>query len=1444
MDRTRLFLSYHTSDQKVAECLTEGLAAHAPDLSVFFAPRVLRAGAFWIPALTEAIEEADAFLLLLGAKSPGPWQLLEYFEAIDRKAKQPDFPVVPVLLGDAAPRLPFLRQIHWLQFPDPTADEALERLLPALRGEALGRVAEPWRAVNPYRGLLALTDADVDFFFGREDLTKDLIDRLRQGQRFLTLIGNSGVGKSSLVQAGVVASLRRQSWPDDVEAGWPHDLRESRSWLFLTMKPGNRPLDELARLFVSQWTETTDPRCGDLSRQWAESLRRTLGIRDLVRAITDQFDQQYGVPPPRRFVLVVDQAEELYTRSPIESARRFTEVLAEGLEQQDLMIIMSLRSDHYGYFQTDEHLFPITTCVDVPPLRENDLRRVVSRPAEILHARFEDEAMADRIAAATAREPGALPLLSYLMEGMWKNMQRRGNGILHWADYPELTGVRGVLAQRAEDYFEACSGEQQKALKRLFTLRLAHVPVEGEVVRRRARQNECSEAEWNLVQEIAGPNWRLLVIGEEAGESIAEVAHEVLLRGWERLAQWLAEEQTFLQWKGQLDQARMEWQSAERDPEALLGGLALTRAIDWLADHEVDLSEHDRAFIAESVRRREREQIARERRRWGIVALSLFAALIAGAFAWVAYDRSKEANEARARADEQAIVARSAAQAQIQLALGNPARGVLRSALLATESLRRAHTLYGYVAWAEAMSLLPRRVTKLSKPKDRDAVWAMALSPQGDRLAVVDDNTVELWDLIKRREVVRLEHDARVNDVAFSPAGNLLAFASADKTARVVDLATQKEMARLGHDTAVTSVRFSSKGDYLVTTDKAPTMVIGDVGNTVWVWDLARNKKVTRLEQESRVREVTFSPEDDRMAIRTEGKAVRLWDLVSGRDVAHLEHEETVTDVAFSPKGDRLATASTDNTVRLWDAATGRQMKELPHQDKVVAIAFNLKGDRLVAASQDNTTWVWDLESGQILDKHSYSGFGWVTFSSDGSRLASVGAGVRIWNAMTGQELARLPHEVTMRTIYAPSGQVKVRVEPAVVYGILFSPQGNRLVTTSGHRALVSTEVRLWDLDTGPELFRLQHRDEVLDVVFDRKGDRLTTASQDGTVRLWSLATGEELARLENQDGAGVRKVVFSPDGRRLAGEGLDNVVFLWDLDTSGEPIRLEHEDTVTDVAFSPDGTRLATASLDKTVRLWDPRTGERLETLEHSYFVVKVLFSPRGGLLAIRDRSDAVRVWDLYKHKELARLEHEYGVIAIAFSPDGSRLATTTGDRWVWLWDPATGRELTRLEYQGGSGLGDVVFSPDGKRLAATVHDELFNNTKVALWDLADGFQIAEFEHAGPTSVVFSPDSKFLATATGDQSVSVWDLVTHRETVHLKHPGGVTGIVFSPDGTRITTTSTDGFARVWLWRTGDLVHEACSRVERNLTPEEWRQFFGDSVAYRSTCSNLPVLAE
>ena len=154
MGTLRVFLSYHSPDREMARRLARALAAQAPGLEVFFDCFDLRAGAFWVPALADAISNADAVIVLLGARGPGSWQRLEYFEALDRKAKDPNFPIVPVLLPNAAARLPFLYQLQQLSLADPSASNALEPLIAALYGAPAPAPEQPWRTVNPYRGLL------------------------------------------------------------------------------------------------------------------------------------------------------------------------------------------------------------------------------------------------------------------------------------------------------------------------------------------------------------------------------------------------------------------------------------------------------------------------------------------------------------------------------------------------------------------------------------------------------------------------------------------------------------------------------------------------------------------------------------------------------------------------------------------------------------------------------------------------------------------------------------------------------------------------------------------------------------------------------------------------------------------------------------------------------------------------------------------------------------------------------------------------------------------------------------------------------------------------------------------------------------------------------------------------------------------------------------------
>jgi hypothetical protein len=605
----RVFLSYHTPDEPAAQALKHAIEARGSGIEVFFAPYNLKLGAFWLPVLGEAITEANAFLIILG-KQLGEWQKLEYYEAIDRKAKESrenrNFPVVPVKLSDRAPNLPFLSQFHWIESSEPSSAESLPKILGALTGPDNAPVAEPWRTLNPYRGLESLREEDAEFFFGREGKTAEILSLIQSRRgRVIALIGNSGVGKSSLVQAGVIGSLKRQRWPGAEGQPWPDDLRDSRAWSYLTIKPGDQPLRALAGAFTGLWFEDpTDPARYQRTDDWAARLRGGGALTELLDANQARF-QQMGLEPPSRIFLYVDQGEEFYSRASKEDAARFFKLVAESIADRRLSVMTSLRSDYYGYFQANESLFPIAEKVDVPPLNAAELGAVLREPARRLNVGFDSAGFVDQMVEAAYDQPGALPLLADAMTEVWKQMQERGDKVLRVTERPEILQVGNSLAKRADLFLER-NPTQQRAIRDLFTLKLVSIPFEGEPVRRRALRTECTDQEWALVEALAEPEWRILVTGETEGVPTAEVAHEIILTRWATLSRWLSEEREFLIWKGQVERASQEWRKApfyfKRD--ALLSGEPLFQAKRWIATKQGYLQRDVNRFVKKSLRRK------------------------------------------------------------------------------------------------------------------------------------------------------------------------------------------------------------------------------------------------------------------------------------------------------------------------------------------------------------------------------------------------------------------------------------------------------------------------------------------------------------------------------------------------------------------------------------------------------------------------------------------------------------------------------------------------------------------------------------------------------------------------------------------------------------------------------------------------------------------------
>jgi formylglycine-generating enzyme required for sulfatase activity len=631
------FLSYHSPDQALADRLKSAIECKDAATRVFFAPTNLRAGGSWSAQLAQEIAEADAFIFLVGAAGVGSWQVPEYDEALDRWVKSArTFPLIVILLeGQKAPGLPFLRQLHWLVSADPTSDKDLGRLFDAASGHG-GPLDELWRFTSPYRGLEAMEEKDSDYFFGRSRETVEILDALATPDRLPVLIGNSGVGKSSLAQAGVLAALKRQAWPEPAQGRteWPEVFQKSRRWCYLSLKPGTEPVKALVESFVNTWQFTaTDPMRSDHQHGWIDRLRDDKAtLSDLIEA-TERRRAELDQAKPPAFLLYIDQGEELYVRAGEGERRRFSELLVETLADPRLRIMMSMRADFLGALQSDKRLFKARYQIDVPPLGEDELREVVSRPAQLLGARFEPGGLIDIITRRTVddsiKDVGALPLLSYTLDDMWREMTRQGDGLLRLPAQSFELG--GVLVSRANRFLAEHLGAED-ALRRALTLRLATVREDGEPTRRRANRTEFSDEEWWLVSELADyPNRLIVTLTTETGETYAQVAHEALFRRWQKLREWIAAEREFLTWRSGLEVARQPSKGApdRSEDDTLLMGHALARAQDWLAKRADDLSQSDREFIERSIKFR---RIHRSRTAAAVLGLAIV--LVAGTTGW------------------------------------------------------------------------------------------------------------------------------------------------------------------------------------------------------------------------------------------------------------------------------------------------------------------------------------------------------------------------------------------------------------------------------------------------------------------------------------------------------------------------------------------------------------------------------------------------------------------------------------------------------------------------------------------------------------------------------------------------------------------------------------------------------------------------------------------
>ena len=319
-------------------------------------------------------------------------------------------------------------------------------------------------------------------------------------------------------------------------------------------------------------------------------------------------------------------------------------------------------------------------------------------------------------------------------------------------------------------------------------------------------------------------------------------------------------------------------------------------------------------------------------------------------------------------------------------------------------------------------------------------------------------------------------------------------------------------------------------------------------------------------------------------------------------------HERSLTAAAFSPDGSRIATASRDGTVRVWRAdGTGAPVVLRGHIFGVSDVTFSRDSNRVAAASTLGV-WIWAAngagESRLVEGQHLVA----VAFSPDGTLVAaSTEVGGRPF-VETGTDDPRARVVVWHAD---GSGQPLVLDGQAQqIETLAFSPEGDRIVTAS-----TDGTARIWRVDgTGAPVVFDGHLDEVLSAVFSPDGERVVSSSTDATARVWSADDGTEIAVLREHQWF-VSSAAFSPDGTRVVTTSpFDGTTRVWQADGAGAPLVLRGRE-LSDWAqwprvgatFSPDGRRVLRVG-GGTASVWRVDWTELLDVLRAR---VRVCLSP-----------------------------------------------------------------------------------------------------------------------------------------------------------------------------------------------------------------------------------------
>jgi WD40 repeat protein/DNA-binding winged helix-turn-helix (wHTH) protein len=1216
--------------------------------------------------------------------------------------------------------------------------------------------ASYWRGRSPFRGLQIFETEDAWLFFGREQETDDLLAHLRRSP-ILSVVGNSGSGKSSLLRAGLIPALQQGRFCQDGLA--------NEQWRIAVFRPSAAPFDYLAEVLPSQLApELSLQEKAEFIHQFRSKLSLGGdGLRDAIAALAGAVSYETG---PTRILLLVDQFEELFT---LTADRRVRDSYIDSLLAAARLdgpvpvhMVLAVRADFYPECLEHAELSRLMAAnqYNVGRMSHEQLRETIEKRLQLASARAE-AGLIDSLLEDVGSEPGNLALLEHSLGQLWEKCGGFACTLTNSA-YSEMGRLRGALGRHADEIYTGLRDDAQKQLAKMIFLELVHLGDGAQDTRRRVPKADLyslgNADEIDCLLSHLADN-RLISTSGKNQESFVEVSHEALIREWPLLREWLAQNREDLRLERRLLQAAEEWNSLNRDKGALLQGARLAQAEEWLGRH-ADVPVLLQDFVQSSICMRE-ESRAREladqkaaSRRLGwfsaALALMLLAAIAAASFTY----RQKVMEKSRAMAAQSGeLLQRDHGQALD----------------LAIRSWETARTEEARLAVAKA---LPETLAIL-KQDMQGPVLTASYSPNGRLLVTAgSDHHARIWDASGYSLLFELRgHTDKLTYATFSPDSKQVVTASEDHTARVWSTTDGHLLFTLrGHTDKLMRAEFSPDSTRIVTSS---------YDKTARVWSTRDGRLLlTLLGHTEPVGGVQFSSDGKRILTASWDRTARVWNNADGRLLMTLQNESAVVYAAFSPDNQVIATGPTGGIVKVWSAINGRLLFTLPHDGSISSIEYSRDSQRIVIASLGHSgAEVWSKADGKLLFKLQHDGpVAYAQFSPDGHRIVTAGMDhvARVWNSIDGQLLAIL--------VGHSDG----------LWDAEFSPDGENIATTS-----FDGTARIWNFMSGRSTIARGHTSYVKFAVFSPNGAQVLTAGYDKTARIFNAADAHAIATLYGHKDI-VNDAEFSPDSLRIVTASDDHTARIWNA-TNGTPLAIlqGHSDSVNCARFSPDGQRILTTSNDNTAAIWSAADGRLLTTLRgHTRGVFSARFSPDGARIVTSSHDNTARIWNTADGRLIATLTRPSGpLFSAAFSPDGQRLVTAGFDHTAQVWNAADGHLLFVFRNHT-EGVNFAIFSPDGKEIVTAGQDHT-----AKLWSAADGRLLITLR--GDTDQVryatFSPDSQYVLTASADKTARIWNRANgHTVAILQGHAYLLSTAQFSPDGKRIVTASMDTTARVW----------------------------------------------